>query len=83
MARHSETYKSQDLVVFVRPKGGECTPWRVVITGAHQRWPIGPHPLKTFPTEADAAAYGLTAARWVVDNPGATSGSALEKQPHP
>ena len=79
MARHSEMYKSRELVVFVKRVTGGKSPWRVLVSGSHQGWPIGPYELKCFASEDDAAAYGLKAARWVVDNP-AVVGPVAKKQ---
>jgi hypothetical protein len=79
MARHSETYKSRELVVFVKQVSGGKSPWRVLVSGSHQGWPIGPYELKCFASEDDAATYGLKAAKWVVNHP-AVVGSAAKKQ---
>ena len=78
MARHSQTYKSRELVVFVKQVTGGKSPWRVLVSGSHHGWPIGPYELKCFASEDAAAAYGLKAARWVVDHP-AVVGSAAKK----
>lgn len=75
MPRHDFTYRSQAIVVFVKQVEQEWLPWRVVASSAHLPWPIGKYSLKKFPTETEAAEYGLKAAKWVIDNPPPKSGS--------
>jgi hypothetical protein len=79
MPRHDFTYRTQAIVVFVKQANQEWLPWRVVASSAHLPWPMGKYSLKKFPTETEAAEYGLKAAKWVIDNPPATSGSKKKK----
>jgi len=79
MPRHDRSYRSQAIVVFVKQVDHKWLPWRVVASSAHLPWPIGKHSLKKFPTEAEAAEYGFTAAKWIVDNPPPKSGREKEK----
>jgi hypothetical protein len=79
MQRHDHTYRSQAIVVFVKQVDRECLPWKVVASSAHLTWPIGKHSVKKFPTEAEAAEYGFTAAKWIIDNPPSKSGREKEK----
>lgn len=77
MLRHPFTYKTQDISVHVEQKNGEWFPIKVLVTTAHQQWPIDKYTLKGFPTEDEAAEYGREAAEWRIDHPATTQ----QKQP--
>ena len=74
MARHTFTYKTQDISVHVKQENGQWLPVKVLVTSAHQQWPIDNYTLKGFPTEDEAAEYGREAAEWRIDHPHTSRG---------
>jgi hypothetical protein len=66
MTRRKFTYKDQDISVHIEQR---FFPSKVLITGAHQPWPIDQFPLTHFATEDEAAEYGRKAAEWRIDHP--------------
>jgi hypothetical protein len=67
--RRTFTYKTQDISVHVRQENGEWFPIKILVSSADQQWPIDQYTLRGFPTEDEAAEYGLEAAKWRIDHP--------------
>jgi hypothetical protein len=71
--RRTCPYKGQEISVHVK-ENGQWFPVKVLVTSAHQRWPIDNYTLKGFPTEDEAAEYGFEAGKWRIDHPQTSRG---------